>query len=226
MKKPNSLHVAIIMDGNGRWASARSLPRIAGHHEGAGAVRRTIEAAPKLGVTDLTLYAFSSDNWRRPSEEVGGLMHLLASYLENETDRCVESGVRLSFIGRRDRLPAGLPALLEGAETLTRTGQRLHVRIALDYSSRDALLQAAKECARNHSWTREALSEALPAPDVDLLIRTSGEQRLSDFLLWECAYAEFVFLNCLWPEFDEGHFRSALQAFDSRQRRFGAVPAA
>lgn len=220
------MHVGIIMDGNGRWAAARGLPRIAGHREGASAVRRTLEAAPKLGVTDLTLYAFSSDNWRRPADEVGALMELLAFYLQDEVDRCVENGIRLSVIGRRDRLPKRIPELIEKAESKTKAGRRLHARIAIDYSSRDSLVEAARRCAARGDWTREAMSNALPAPDLDLLIRTSGEQRLSDFLLWECAYAEFVFTSTLWPDFGEADLRDALQSFAVRDRRFGSVPAA
>lgn len=223
---PSTLHVGIIMDGNGRWAAARGLPRIAGHREGASAVRRTIESAPKFGITDLTLYAFSSDNWRRPPEEVGALMSLFARYLESEADRCAANGVRLSVIGRRDRLPAGIPELIQYAEARTRTGTRLHVRIAVDYSARDAIVAAARACAHQSTWTRESFAQGLPAPDVDLVIRTSGEQRLSDFLLWECAYAEMLFVERLWPEFSEADLAGAMEAFRSRNRRFGALPAA
>ena len=216
-------HVAIIMDGNGRWAQACGLPRIAGHHQGVEALRRATEAAVPLGITDLTVYAFSSDNWRRPAEEVSGLMTLFRRYLDHEVAKCVSNGVRLSVIGRRDRLPAGLADRVAAAERATRHCGRIHVRLAVDYSSRDALLEAARRCPE---MTREALAAALPAPDVDLLIRTGGEQRLSDFLLWESAYAEFWFTDRMWPEFGEEDLRQAVNAFRARSRRFGALPAA
>jgi undecaprenyl diphosphate synthase len=213
------LHVAIIMDGNGRWANARGLPRIAGHRTGADAVRRTVEAAPGLGVSVLTLYAFSADNWRRPAREVSALMKLLGHYLVRETDRCVENGVRLQAIGRRDRLPPALVSLLEDAEGKTAKGSKLHLRLAIDYSSRQAILDAVR---RDRAMTEEAFSKSL-GPDVDLLIRTSGEQRLSDFLLWECAYAEMIFTRRMWPEFSEEDLSAAIDEFHRRDRRFGAV---
>jgi undecaprenyl diphosphate synthase len=216
----SKLHVAIIMDGNGRWANARGLPRIAGHRTGADAVRRTVEAAPGLGVSVLTLYAFSADNWRRPPREVSALMKLLGHYLVQETDRCIENGVRLQAIGRRDRLPAALVSLLEDAERKTAHGAKLHLRLAIDYSSRQAILEAV----RQRALTEEAFSKAL-GPDVDLLIRTSGEQRLSDFLLWECAYAEMIFTRRMWPEFSEEDLSAAIDEFHRRDRRFGAVAA-
>jgi undecaprenyl diphosphate synthase len=215
------LHVAIIMDGNGRWANARGLPRIAGHRTGADAVRRTVEAAPGLGVSVLTLYAFSADNWRRPPREVSALMKLLGHYLVRETDRCVENGVRLQAIGRRDRLPPSLVTLLEEAEDKTAHGSKLHLRLAIDYSSRQAILDAVR---RDRAMTEEAFSKSL-GPDVDLLIRTSGEQRLSDFLLWECAYAEMIFTRRMWPEFSEEDLSAAIDEFRRRDRRFGAVAA-
>jgi undecaprenyl diphosphate synthase len=215
-----SLHVAIIMDGNGRWANARGLPRVAGHRTGADAVRRTVEAAPGLGVSVLTLYAFSADNWRRPAREVSALMKLLSHYLVRETDRCIENGVRLQAIGRRDRLPPALVSLLEEAERRTAQGSNLHLRLAIDYSSRQAILDAV----RHRAHTEEAFSKAL-GPDVDLLIRTSGEQRLSDFLLWECAYAEMIFTRRMWPDFSEDDLASAIDEYHRRDRRFGAVAA-
>jgi len=214
------LHVAIIMDGNGRWANARGLPRIAGHRTGADAVRRTVEAAPGLGVSVLTLYAFSADNWRRPAREVSALMKLLANYLVRETNRCVENGVRLEAIGRRDRLPPALVSLLADAEHKTAKGSKLHLRLAIDYSSRQAILEAV----RQRALTEEAFSKAL-GPDVDLLIRTSGEQRLSDFLLWECAYAEMIFTRRMWPEFSAEDLSAAIDEYHRRDRRFGAVAA-
>jgi undecaprenyl diphosphate synthase len=216
-----SLHVAIIMDGNGRWANARGLPRIAGHRTGADAVRRTVEAAPGLGVSVLTLYAFSADNWRRPQREVSALMKLLGQYLVRETDRLIENGVKLEAIGRRDRLPAALVSLLEDAESRTAHGANLHLRLAIDYSSRQAILDAVR---RDRPSTEEAFSKAL-GPDVDLLIRTSGEQRLSDFLLWECAYAEMIFTRRMWPEFSEDDLAEAIEQYHRRDRRFGAVAA-
>jgi undecaprenyl diphosphate synthase len=214
-----SLHVAIIMDGNGRWANARGLPRIAGHRTGADAVRRTIEAAPGMGISILTLYAFSADNWRRPAKEVSALMKLLGNYLVRETDRCVDNGVRVEAIGRRDRLPAALVSLLEDSERRTASGSKLRVRLALDYSSRQAILDAVR---RDRAMTEEAFSKSL-GPDVDLLIRTSGEQRLSDFLLWECAYAEMVFTRRMWPDFSEADLAAAIKEYQRRDRRFGAV---
>ena len=221
------LHVAIIMDGNGRWAVERGWPREAGHRAGADAVRRTVEAAPKLGVNVLTLYAFSSDNWKRPPREVSTLMRLFRTYLARETGRCVENGVRLSVIGRRDRLPALLVPLIEQAETQTAGGKNIHLRLAVDYSSRDTILRAAARTPRSRPATREEfsklLNESAPAPDVDLLIRSGGEQRLSDFLLWECAYAEFSFLDVAWPELTERELAQAIEDFRGRDRRFGAV---
>jgi undecaprenyl diphosphate synthase len=228
-----SLHAAIIMDGNGRWANRRGLPRAAGHRAGATAVRRTIEAAPDLGISTLTLYAFSEDNWSRPAREVSALMKLLGRYLTQETGRCIANGVRLQAIGRRDRLPAPLLALLEETERKTAGGTRLHLRLAIDYSSRQtiveaarrAVLQAAHTSAANHREITEEQFSALIGPDVDLLIRTSGEQRLSDFLLWECAYAELVFTPRLWPDFTANDLAQAVAEFNSRERRFGAVAA-
>ena len=215
-------HVAIIMDGNGRWATRRGLPRVAGHRAGANAVRRTVESAPDLGISVLTLYAFSEDNWTRPAREVSALMKLLGRYLVQETDRCIANGVRLEAIGRRDRLPAPLAGMLEDSERRTAGGRRLHLRLALDYSSRHSILDAASKACDN--FTEERFS-GLIGPDVDLLIRTSGEQRLSDFLLWECAYAELVFTPRLWPDFNRDDLAQAVAEFQRRERRFGAVSA-
>jgi undecaprenyl diphosphate synthase len=223
-----SLHAAIIMDGNGRWAQERGLPRVAGHREGANAVRRVVEAAPDLGIDILTLYAFSEDNWNRPPREVSALMRLLGHYLVQETDRCVANGVRLSAIGRRDRMGAPLLKLLDEAERRTIRGQRLHLRLAIDYSSRQAIVRAVRELASkppidgDTAPTEETLS-ALVGPDVDLLIRTSGEQRLSDFLLWECAYAEMVFTPRQWPAFTKEDLAAAVETFHRRERRFGGL---
>jgi len=213
MMQSTSLHVAIIMDGNGRWASRRGLPRTAGHHAGARAVRRVVEAAAAQGVGALTLYAFSSDNWRRPAAEVAALMRLFTRHLRSETARLVEAGVRLSVVGRRDRLPAALTAAIRAAEQSTAGGTALHLRLAVDYSARDAIRTAMLL----------PFAGAL-LPDVDLLIRTGGEQRLSDFLLWETAYAELVFIDTMWPDFGADDLATAIAAFHSRERRFGGLP--
>jgi undecaprenyl diphosphate synthase len=221
--KVGRLHAAIIMDGNGRWALARGLPRLAGHRAGAEALRRTVEAAPGAGIGVLTLFAFSSDNWRRPPEEVAGLMQLLAEHLRSETGRCLENGVRIEVIGRRDRLGGELPAAIATAESATAAGEKLQLRIAVDYSGRDAIAEAVRQAAHAGLVCRECLEEQL-GPPVDLLIRTGGEQRLSDFLLWECAYAELIFSRRMWPDFDAPDLEAAVRQFHSRQRRFGAIP--
>lgn len=221
--KSARLHAAIIMDGNGRWALARGLPRLAGHHAGADAVRRTVEAAPNLGIRLLTLFAFSSDNWRRPPDEVAGLMQLLAEHLRSETARCLENGVRIQIIGRRDRLSGELPAAIAQAESVTAAGDKLDLRIAVDYSGRDAIAGALRHAAQAGLVCRECLEEQL-GPPVDLLIRTGGEQRLSDFLLWECAYAELIFSRRMWPDFGATDLDAAVRQFHARQRRFGAIP--
>jgi undecaprenyl diphosphate synthase len=213
-------HIAIIMDGNGRWAQNRGLPRAAGHRAGVEALRRTVKSAPALGIGTLTVYAFSADNWKRPGDEVRALMLLFRSYLRRETAKCVREGIRISVIGRRDRLPVYLLPLIERAEAETAGGAKLHLRLAVDYSSRDAILEIVTQ-SRGMPLTRETFRDQL-GPDVDLLIRTSGEQRLSDFLLWESAYAEFVFLPVLWPDFDGRHLESAVAEFRCRDRRFGA----
>jgi undecaprenyl diphosphate synthase len=222
----SNLHVAIIMDGNGRWATGRGLPRIAGHQAGADALRRIVEAAPDCGTGVLTVYAFSSDNWTRPKLEVDALMALLACHLESETPRCLANGVRISIIGRRDRLPDSLIASIEDAERVTRHCSLLHLRLAIDYSARDAILSATHRAAGEHV-TRERFEELLgESRPVDLLIRTGGEQRLSDFLLWECAYAELVFTNRMWPDFNAVDLQRAIQQYGHRERRFGGVPSA
>jgi undecaprenyl diphosphate synthase len=223
--------VAIIMDGNGRWATDRGLPRAAGHREGVEAVRRVVEAAPACGIGTLTLYAFSSDNWRRPAREVQWLMRLFREYLRSETARCRATGTRLSVIGRRDRIAASVRREIEHAETRTAAGRRLHLRIAVDYSARDSILRAAQCVGESEELTREHFGRLLAiadhgdtrTPDVDLLIRTGGEQRLSDFLLWECAYAELLFLPVRFPDFAEADLTAALHAFHARERRFGGL---
>lgn len=221
----DGIHAAIIMDGNGRWATARGLPRIAGHQAGAESVRRAVEAAPGLGIRILTLYAFSSDNWRRPAREVSALMKLLRIYLARETSRCMKNGVRVSVIGRRDRLPAALVPLIERTEEATAHGAKLHLRLAIDYSARDAIVAVVRRLKAGVEATRDTFTRLL-GPEVDLLIRTGGEQRLSDFLLWESAYAELVFTRRMWPEFTALDLKSAVEEFRARERRFGRVPAA
>jgi len=225
------LHVAIIMDGNGRWAEARGLPRIAGHRRGADAVRRTVESAVRLGVSTLTLYAFSSDNWKRPRAEVAALMDLLEDYLVEERERCVAEGIRLAVIGRRTRLPRGLRRTIAATEAATAGGRRLYLRLAVDYSARQAIVRAARSLwwpgATSSAGFLRAINRAIGSdpstPEVDLLIRTSGEQRLSDFLLWEVAYAELVFTRRPWPDFDGTALESALREFRRRRRRFGGL---
>jgi undecaprenyl diphosphate synthase len=201
-----SLHVAIVMDGNGRWATRRGLPRTAGHRAGAEAVRRVVQAAPALHIGALTLFAFSADNWKRPAGEVAALLRLFARYLRGEAARLAHERVRLAVVGRRDRLPAPLVAAITAAEAATAGGTALHLRVAVDYSARAAI--------RAHQLL----------PDVDLLIRTGGEQRLSDFLLWECAYAELCFVNTMWPDFGAADLARVVAEFHARERRFGGLP--
>lgn len=224
------LHVGVVMDGNGRWALARGLPRRAGHRAGARVVRSVVESAREMGIEVLTLYAFSSDNWTRPAAEVAALMRIFRSYLAGETARCVEQGVRLVVIGRRDRLPAPLVRAIDAAESATLGGRELLLRIAIDYSARDAIVRAAARAPTGDALSRKGFSELLaetigspPVPDVDLLIRTGGEQRLSDFLLWECGYAELRFEREPWPEFGPARLRAAVADFRSRERRFGGL---
>ncbi|HEU5163865.1 MAG TPA: di-trans,poly-cis-decaprenylcistransferase [Thermoanaerobaculia bacterium] len=225
-----TIHAAIIMDGNGRWAEARGLPRRRGHRAGADAVRRAVEAVPALGIGTLTLYAFSSDNWRRPRGEVAALLALFRRFLRDEIASCLREGVRLGVIGRRDRLPAELLRAIDEAERATAACETLSLRIAVDYSARDAIVRAAA-AAPSRELSREEFRRLLarahhadPAtPDVDLLIRTGREQRLSDFLLWESAYAELVFFDRLWPDFTGDDLRDAVAVFRGRDRRFGAI---
>jgi undecaprenyl diphosphate synthase len=223
------LHVGIIMDGNGRWATRRGLSRLRGHEAGVEAIRRVVEAAPDQGIGTLTLYAFSADNWRRPKAGVTALMTLLRVYLANEVQSLARNGVRLTVIGRRDRLPDGIAQAIARAEAATANGGTLHLRIAVDYSARDAILNAAAKAAALTSLTREAFSQLVTGEaglrDVDLIIRTSGEKRLSDFLLWEGAYAELHFTERMWPEFDKSDLAAALAAFHGRERRFGGLQA-
>jgi len=230
----SGIHVAIIMDGNGRWANARGRPRTAGHIAGARVVRKIVEAAPDCGIGMLTLYAFSADNWARPSREVALLMRLFRRYLVAETDRCVTNGVRMRIIGRRDRIPGELLRAISAAEDETKHGTRLDLRIAVDYSARDAMVRSMERLRGTERITREDMARAMcdvdhwtgEPRDVDLLIRTGGEQRLSDFLLWECAYAELYFTDRRWPDFTAADLEHAVKEFHSRERRFGTVPAA
>ena len=216
------------MDGNGRWALGRGLPRSAGHRAGVDAIRRVVEAAPRVGIGILSLFAFSSDNWARPAEEVQILMGLFERFLHDEAGPLLAHDVRLSVIGRRDRLPAEVVSAISSAEALTARGARLHLRVAVDYSSRDAILEAARLGRLDHP-TRESFASRLgqahggAAPDVELLIRTGGEQRLSDFLLWESAYAEFLFTPRMWPDFHGDDLAAAVAEFRRRDRRFGAL---
>ena len=228
-KHPSRLHVGIIMDGNGRWATRQKLSRLRGHEAGVEAIRRVVEAAPDQGVGTLTLYAFSSDNWRRPKAEVSALMRLLRFYLANEVESLVRNGVRLSVIGRRDRLPVGIADAITRAEAATADGDTLHLRIAVDYSARDAILNAAAKAVGIGDLSREMFSQLVTGEaglrDVDLVIRTSGEKRLSDFLLWESAYAELHFTERMWPDFAAPDLAEALAAFRGRERRFGGLQA-
>jgi len=228
-ERKDGLHVAIIMDGNGRWAQQRGLPRSAGHKAGVEAVRRIVEAAGDLGVGTLTLFAFSADNWRRPTEEVAALLQLLHVYLRRERKRLIESNTRLTVIGRRDRLPKPLCQAITRIETATARSTGVHVRIAFDYSSREAIAHAAARWPAQAEVSREAFRSLLAMQgdrteaEVDLLIRSGGEKRLSDFLLWECAYAELCFLDVMWPDFGVEDFSAAIEDFHRRDRRFGGL---
>ena len=228
-------HVAVIMDGNGRWAAARGMPRIAGHRAGTQAVRRTIEAAIREGVAWLTLYAFSSENWRRPAEEVSGLTGLMRHYLRQELQELHREGVRLRVLGEPGRFEGDVAAELATAERVTAGNTRLNLNMALSYGARDEIvgaMRAAAAAARAGTLdpgeiTEETVSGLLTTagmPDPDLVIRTSGERRLSNFLLWQSAYAELVFVDTLWPDFGGDEFRAALDEYAKRERRFGARP--
>ena len=240
----SGLHVAIIMDGNGRWARARGRPRTVGHAAGVDALQRVAEAAPTYGIDTLTVYAFSADNWSRPRSEVAALLTLFRRSLASQVERCVTNGVRLSILGRRDRLPPSLVRAVDDAERTTAGGERLWLRVAIDYSARDAICLAAARWAHERPPTRAELATLLhetggglghaaaremptgAVSDVDLLIRTGGEQRLSDFLLWECAYAELYFTPRRWPDFDTADLGRAVREYRRRERRFGGLPEA
>jgi undecaprenyl diphosphate synthase len=233
-EKSSKLHVAILLDGNGRWAASRGLPRPEGHRAGVAAVRRIVQSAASLGIGTLTLYAFSSNNWERPVGEVGSLLALLEDYLRAEPESCVAAGIRLRVIGRRDRIPRTMVKAIDEAERATAAGRALDLRIAIDYSSRDAILRAACWMLSSLEVSQREFARRLgevtysggPVPDVDLLIRTGGERRLSDFLLWECAYAELFFSPRMWPDFQPQDLAEALDDFTARDRRFGRVPEA
>lgn len=228
------LHVAIILDANGRWAEGRGLPRSAGHRAGVDAVRRVVDAAPGLGVGVLTLYAFSAHNWLRPRSEVEALLETVRGYLVSDAPRCAAAGVRLSVIGRRDRLPAGLRTAIATAEAQTaaagRNGTaRLHLRLAIDYSAREAIVRIAQRLGAAKELSPEAFGRALASeggdetPDVDFLVRTGGERRLSDFMLWEIAQAELLFVETPWPDFTGEDLAAALADFRGRERCFGGL---
>jgi undecaprenyl diphosphate synthase len=227
-------HVAIIMDGNGRWAKARHLPRVAGHRQGVEAVKRTVRAAGDLGLEALTLYAFSSENWRRPAAEIADLMGLLRRFIRSELEEIAREGVKLRIIGDYRKLEPDLVAMLDDAVARTASNTKLILAIALNYGSQDELLRATRRLmreARAGEIDPDALDDAAfekrldtdGLPRLDLLIRTSGEQRLSNFLLWQAAYAELVFTDALWPDFDRAHLAAAIETFGQRERRYGGL---
>jgi len=231
---PPPRHIAVIMDGNGRWAKARSLPRIAGHRRGAEAVRATVTACREIGVGYLTLYAFSSENWKRPAAEVGDLMGLLRHYLQSELEELDRNGIRVRFIGERGRLSADLVALIVNAEARTMCHQAMTLVLAVNYGSHDEIVRACRRVAREVAAGRlqpDAIDEATIAanldtadiPPPDLIVRTSGEQRLSNFLLWQAAYSEFLFVDTLWPDFGRAQLEEAIHEFHRRERRYGAT---
>lgn len=228
--RPLPRHVAIIMDGNGRWAEARGLPRVAGHREGSEAVRAVTRAARRIGLEALTLYAFSSENWGRPDEEVGALMSLLAEFLESERGEMMENGIRLNAIGELARLPSSVREKLESVRAETAANPHLTLTLALSYGGRQELVAAARAAAREKGPALEAadLERALQTfglPELDLLVRTSGERRISNFLLWQCAYAELLFTETLWPDFRDAELFSAIADYQARERRFGLTGA-
>ena len=231
---PGPNHVAIIMDGNGRWAKARGLPRVAGHRRGADAVRRVVRGAGELGIPVLTLFAFSTENWTRPADEVNDLMGLLRHYLRNELDELHKNGAKLRVIGNREGLAADIVRDISDAENMTRSNSRIDVNICINYGARAEILQAIRSLARQVAageLSADRIDEDLfegelltaGVPDPDLLIRTSGEQRISNFMLWQCAYAELVFVDTLWPDFGKEHLEQAIAEFRRRERRYGGV---
>lgn len=227
-------HVAIIMDGNGRWATARGWPRLVGHRRGAEGVRRIVEAAPGLGIRYLTLYAFSTENWKRSTEEVIGLMTIFARYIQSEAERLSREGVRLRFIGGRERLDKKLQKLMAGIEERTKDNDRLHLTVAINYGGRDELSRAARRIAtavaegrlKPEDVTEDTVGDHLDTfdlPDPDLVIRTSGETRISNYLLWQSAYAEYEFTDTLWPDFTPEELGTILDRFSDRERRYGGA---
>jgi len=220
------IHLAIIMDGNRRWAQNRGLGHVEGHNAGAEALRRIVQTAPGHGIAALTVYAFASENWRRPKDETAAMMALFSRYLDSETEALVRDGIRLSVIGRRDRLGEALVAEVERSEAATEWGDAMHLRLAVDYSARAAILDAARRTAANASAEEFTASLTGDSGDVDFLIRTANDHRLSDFLLWECAYAELYFTPCLWPDFDEKELAAAIKNYHGRKRAGGVAQAA
>ena len=227
-------HVAIIMDGNGRWAESRGLPRLQGHRRGADRVREIVESCPDLGISHLTLFAFSTENWKRPLQEVVGLMRLFRRYIKQEGARLVAEGVRVRFIGGREALDADLVSLMNGLEAQTGDNDRLHLTVAINYGGRDEILRATRRVAAAVREGRLRADEITPAtieahldtaglPDPDLILRTSGEYRVSGFLPWQSAYSEFAFVDTRWPDFTAEHFAAQVRSFGRRERRFGAV---
>lgn len=228
-------HIAIIMDGNGRWAQKRGLPRTAGHKQGVEACKRTVKAAKELGVQYLTLFGFSTENWNRPADEIKELMHLLRLFLKAETANLHRNNVRIKMIGERSAFSDDVIEMITNAENLTRENSGLHLTIALNYGGRDEILRAASQMAQyckdnDLDPSLETAQEHFPRfllttdiPDPDILIRTSGEQRISNFLLWQCAYTEFIFTDTLWPNFNKSSLEEAIQIYTTRDRRYGAV---
>ncbi|MEO0466634.1 MAG: isoprenyl transferase [Pseudomonadota bacterium] len=229
-------HVAIIMDGNGRWAKARGLPRGAGHERGVEALRRTVEAAGDLGIRYLTVFSFSTENWRRPATEVNALFGLLRAYIRRDLARLKHDGVRVRIVGNRETLPSDILELVARAERETALNTNFHLTVAFNYGAREELVRAIQSLADQVASGRlmaqqidessiSAVLDTHELPDPDLLIRTSGECRISNFLLWQCAYSELIFMDVLWPDFDAHHLRTAVEEFAGRERRYGAVPA-
>ncbi len=214
-------HLALIMDGNGRWATGKGRPRWMGHARGAHTAREVVSYCAQRGVEQLTLYAFSSDNWKRPADEVGFLFDLFASHLERQLAKLLKHGIRLSVIGRRDRLPRALCEAIEATEARTAHGSRMHLRVAVDYSSRAAIHEAYAMA----EGSGDALASPNILPPVDLVLRTGGERRLSDFLLWESAYAELAFLDVNFPDLSTADLDAVFADYAKRERRYGAVPA-
>lgn len=223
----NKLSVGVIMDGNGRWAQKRGQPRSSGHYAGISALRDVVRNAPDAGISSLTVYAFSSDNWKRPKAEVTSLMEIFRHFLDRELASLAKHRVRITAIGRRDRLPSDIVASIQHAEHVTHNNNRLHLRIALDYSGRDAIVRAAKQltpATLSPEHLAKQLNHDSGPNQIDFLIRTGGETRLSDFLTWESAYAELYFTETLWPDFGGEDLIDAIDAFHARDRRFGALP--